>query len=450
MVHFNCMKYIQRDLSGKIEAQLASGGEEILLLSGARQTGKSTLAENLHCTGAKVIINLWDEEREVLALRNSRTFSEFEHILKSVFSFVPGEGKVLIVDEAQASEHLSSFLMEMRRKWRGQKVILLGSLLANLYRKGAPMPVGRTVDFVLRPLNFREFLRFRAKEHLLDLLNDPQPVPDEIHHLLMDEYRIYLQIGGLPGIVSACSENRDLMLLFESLLNNMYRDADRFIDPLSNSPRGRIPQYGRILETVMKSIAHHLGSPTQNTTLLSSDSPAYRTVLPHVLEALIVWHLAYSLSYAIAQPSTKKGYNSKKYLYDTGIANFLLTRLSPVRFGSSDQVAAMLLENGVLQDCISRAESINAVECYRSNNRVPSELDFVVTLGGKRYPVEVKSSAHVKKNTLSQLLDFMQRFGVNEGYVVYTGAQQLLEIGGKRVRLIPPYQMLDIIRETAD
>jgi uncharacterized protein len=441
------MNYISRCLEAPLTSFLESdNGEHIVLLSGARQTGKSTLAENLPTAEKKLIINLWDEERETLALRNARTFSEFGHVLQTVFRFAPGSGSLLIIDEAQASEHISSFIMEMQRKWRGQKIILLGSLLANLYKKGQPMPVGRTAEFICRPLNFSEFLRFGGKEHLYALAKDSASLAPDIHSLLMDEYRVYLQIGGLPGIVVAYNENRDLPILFESLMNNLYRDADRFVDPSTGSRESKMPQYGRILETAMKSIAHHLGSPTQNSTLLSSDSPAYRNVLPHVLEALNAWHLVYTLPLQSAQYTSKKGYNSKKYLFDAGIANFLLTRLMPVQFSEGDAAAAMLLENGVLQDCASCVDSINAISCYRSNNRVPTELDFVVNRRGNAVPIEVKSSASIKLNTLSQLVDYLERTDKKEGYVVFTGLPEIREFRGKTIRLIPPYAVLELLR----
>jgi predicted AAA+ superfamily ATPase len=433
--------YVRRDIESELSAYFKSDSKQILLLSGARQTGKSTLVEYAASNLKKTIINLWDEENETIALRNARTFSEFENILKTVFNFTPHTGCILIIDEAQASEHISSFIMEMQRKWTGQKVVLLGSLLANLYKKGAPMPVGRTIEIICRPLNFKEFLRFRKKEHYLELLENPDRFSTDIHNLLLDEYRYYLQIGGLPGIVAAGNARQDMTLLFESLLGNMYRDADRYIDPEDGSRHHRVAQYGRVLETVMKSIAHHLGSSTQNATLLSSDSPAYRTVLPHVLEALSAWHLTYTLTFQTAQYSTKKGYSSKKYLFDTGIANFLLTRLMPVQFQAAQPAAAMLLENGVLQDCVSQVESIQAIQCYRSSNKTPTELDFVVTRKGHILPIEVKSASTVKNQTISQLIDFMRHVEVSQGYVVYTGLPKTEVIGGKTIRFIPPYML---------
>jgi hypothetical protein len=442
------MKYIKRNLEDNISSYIQSSNEQILLLSGARQTGKSTLVENLPCREKKIIINLWDEERETIALRNARTFSEFSHILKTVYGFMPNKNSILIIDEAQASDFISSFLMEMHRKWNGQKVIMLGSLLANFYKRGQALPVGRTVEFICRPLNFQEFLRFRAKENYFDLITRYKSISPDIHQLLMDEYRIYLHIGGLPGIVNADTKNLDLVILFESLLNHIYRDADRFISPQENSRRSRIPQYGRILETVLKSIAHHIGVPTQNSTLLSSDSPAYRTILPHVLEALSLWHLAYTLPFKTAQYSTKKGYSSKKYLLDTGIANFLLTRLMPVQFGKGDQIAAMLLENSVLQDCISCVESSKAIECYRSNNKAPTELDFLVTWQGSVIPLEVKSSTKIKLNTISQLVDYLERSDRKYGYVVYTGMPEVKKFRNKTIYCIPPYMVMGLFKNT--
>ncbi len=432
------MEYIKRDLQDKLTAFFSKKVDQIVLLSGARQTGKTTIAENLPGDEQKVVINLWDEERETAALRNAATFNEFESILKTVFNFIPCNNQFLIIDEAQASEHLSSFIMEMHRKWNGQKVLLLGSLLANLYKKGQPMPVGRTVEFVCRPLNFYEFLRFRKKEQYRDFLTPNSEISEQIHALLIDEYRYFLQFGGLPGIVSAIEANQNPQVLLESFMANTYRDADRFIGV--DRP-GRGAQYGKVLETAMKSIAHNITSATQNSTILSTDSPAYRTILPLVLEALGNWHLCYTLPFKTAQYSSKKGYNSKKYLFDTGIVNFLLTRMMPFQFGIGDQVCAMLLENGVLQDIISYTDSINSIQCYHSNNRVPSELDFVIYYKDRILPVEVKSSSSIKHQTLSQLMDFMNRFGVQNGYVVYTGHPKVETITNKKIHFIPPYMI---------
>lgn len=437
------MEYKRRDIEATLRSLIESRTEEIILLSGARQTGKSTMIENMPLAMPRRVINLWDEERETHALREARTFSEFGNYLRTLFGFVPDGREVLIIDEAQASTHLSGFLMQMHHEWEGQRVVLLGSLLANLYARGMPMPVGRTIELICRPLNFSEFLRFRGKEQYLSAI--PKDVfggatlKAELHELFLSEYELYMSLGGLPGIVAADVEGREVRILLESLLGNLYRDADRFVGDSGAGDRRRTPQYGRFMEHVMRSIATHLGQPTKNSTLLSTDSSAYRTVLPAVMEALQAWHLGYVLRFGTAQLTTKQGYSSKKYLYDTGVANYLANRFLPVKFGQGAAVTPMLLENAVLQDLIGLAGSVDAVETYRANNRVNTELDFVATLSGTLIALEVKSSASVKHNTLSQLFDFCDRNGVHEAFVVYTGLPRREQIRGKQLTCLPPY-----------
>ncbi len=443
------MSYIRRDLEAKIVRHVQSESDAILLISGARQTGKTTLIENIQLPMEKTILNLWDEEREIISLRHARTFSEFESFLATFFGFRPDGSTILVIDEAQAADSLALFLMEMQRKWKKQKVILLGSILSNLFAGNAPMPTGRTLELVCRPLNFREFLRFRGKENTLDLLSDildgQLDLDPNIHALLVSEYELFLQIGGLPGIVRAHLGKEDTRLIFESFLANVYRDADRYIYQEEHGRRGRAPQYGSVLEYAMRSIAFHVGQATQNSTILSSDSPAYRTILPKVLEALRSWHLAYFLPFETAQLTTKKGYNSKKYLLDTGMVNFLVNRFLPVRLNDGSEVTAKLLENAVLQELVASASSIGNITSYKTSNRVPNELDYLATIGERVLPIEVKSSAKVNQKSLSQLLAYLSRNNQNRGYVIYTGLPKLTKIENKEIWHLPPYLISQIL-----
>jgi predicted AAA+ superfamily ATPase len=437
------MMYCPRDLEQLIQQHIASETDAILLISGARQTGKTTLMENVPLGKQKIIINLRDESRETVALRNAQTLVELERYLKAFYRFEPDGRTVLVIDEAQAASHLALFLMEMHRTWRGQKVVLLGSILSNLFSNNVPMPTGRTVELVCRPLNFREFLRFEDKVDLLTLLPDEIPKLTDferpVHDLLMAEYERFLQIGGLPGIVQAALRQDDVRLLFDSYIANLYRDADRFIAQIDVERRGRTPAYGSVLEHALKSIAQKIGQPTQNSSILSTDSPAYRTVLPVVLEALKSWRLAYFLDTETKQLTSKKGYGSKKYLFDTGVVNYLINRLFPVRLSEGKEVVAKLLENCVLQDLSSYVSSTRRITCFKTNNKVQSELDFVVDFNNRLVPLEVKSTDKVNSKSIAQLLSFMKISGVKEGFVVYTGAYQMKKIEDCVVHFIPPY-----------
>ena len=436
--------YYQRDIEEKIYKVIEFQDNHIILLSGARQTGKSTIIENLNYPKEPLILNFWDESDEIKALREARSLEELENYLYQFYKFKPTGEKILVIDEAQASNHLGKFLMQIHRTWNKQKLILSGSLLSNLYSEDVPIPTGRVVELICRPLNFKEFLRFREKENYLEALDldfekEEYSVDEHIHSILLKEYEYFLQIGGLPGIVKAFIQKQDFQLILESLLNNIYRDADRFIAKNSDIKRSKVVQYGSLVEHALKIIGHLVCSSSTNSSILSTDSPSYREVLPNALEALKSWHLVYTLSFDRKELSSKKGYSSKKYLFDTGILNYFINRFMPVSLESSSDVLARLLENMVLQELVSRAYSIRNITSYKKNNKSAHELDFVAAIDGKIFPIEVKSSSKITTKAVLQLTEFMDTRGVSKGFVIFTGKPHRKKIGKKDIYFLPPY-----------
>jgi len=56
-----------------------------------------------------------------------------------------------------------------------------------------------------------------------------------------------------------------------------------------------------------------------------------------------MWHLLYYLKIKTKELTTKKGYNSKKYILDTGIINFISNKMLPVSLDSNSKIVAQLL-----------------------------------------------------------------------------------------------------------
>lgn len=438
--------YVKRDIEKDLINLLNSSVSRIILISGARQTGKTTMLQNFKYDKEKLIINLWDENTEVQSLKNADTFEKFSNYLVQFFNFKPDGKRILIIDEAQASRSLGKFIMQMHREWTDQKVILSGSILSNLFDENMPMPVGRVLEIVMRPMNFREFLRFSNKENYFDLLFDSSGVLDEnIHEILMSQYEQFIFAGGLPGIVSAYIEKEPLLIHFESLLNNFYRDADRYIHN-DRENRTHAVQYGTLMEHCLKTIGHNVAFPTTNSTILSTDSPSYRIILPKVLEALRSWHIAYYLNNETFQQTSKKGYSSKKYVFDTGIMNFLINSMMPVSLKNGNEVSAKLLENVVLQELVTYAGSLRMITTYKKNNKSRNEVDFIVRHNNMTIPVEVKLADKPSLKPVNQLLEFMNDMNAKKGFVIYTGKPYVENTGDKEIKFIPPYLIPEIFK----
>lgn len=439
--------YFKRDLENKLSELLKSSLSRFILLSGARQTGKTTMLENMPTEKEKLIINLWDETEETKALKTAETLEKFTNYLAQFYDFKPDGSRILIIDESQASKFLGRFIMQMHREWKEQQVIFSGSILSNLFEENVPMPTGRVVELTMRPMNFNEFLRFQKKENYFELLHDSKGNFDEkIHDILMGLFNQFLFTGGLPGIVNAYNKKESIQIHLESLLNNIYRDADRHIDN-NDDKRAHTVQFGTLMEHCMKTIGHQVAFPSTNSTILSTDSPSYRTVLPKVLEALKVWHLSYVINNETFQQTSKKGYNSKKYLFDTGIMNFLINPMIPPSLKNKNELSAKLLENNVLQEIVSHTGSLRNISTYKKNNKSRNEVDFIVRNHHGIIPIEVKLSDKPNIKPVNQLLEFMNDMKVNKGYVVYTGTPYIKKLPEeKEIHFIPPYMISDIFK----
>lgn len=107
----------------------------------------------------------------------------------------------------------------------------------------------------------------------------------------------------------------------------------------------------------------------------------------------------------------------------------------------SSQVVACLY---IRRENLCRRQDFAAISCYRSNNKSPTELDFIISHQGNAYPIEVKSSGRVKQQTLHQLLDFLRQSDGCTGYVVYTGMPRTEVVLNKTIRYLPPYKIGEI------
>ena len=96
--------YVKRDIEEAILSHLNSANDQFILLSGARQTGKTSILENIRTDKEKLIINLWDESVNTKLIKSAATFEQLEQFLSSAYGFRPDNSKILIIDEAQAGE----------------------------------------------------------------------------------------------------------------------------------------------------------------------------------------------------------------------------------------------------------------------------------------------------------------------------------------------------------
>lgn len=425
--------------------------QKILILEGVRQTGKTTAIQMALDGIPHTLMTFTDEDFPVIQVRESKTFEEFERHLKKNFQFVPGEKKVLVLDEAQRAPQLYSFILQMERQWKGTAVILSGSVMGAFFKRPEKektvSPAGRIVKHICRPFSYDEFLEFTGRSSLLETLRSfdfKERLPDYVHHEGMASYHEYLTTGGFPEAISKRESIEELYNYYQTLLSFFWQDADRYLTEVIGSPRH---QYGRLMHAVFEAIARHAGNKTQRSSLISTDSPAYRTLLPALLDALEEWHFIFRLPTRMKTLSTKQGTSSKKYLWDVGTTNWFLNSSRPVHESTDSVLMSKLLETSVAQELVFYLQTKERLSSWQSNQRQLHEMDFLASFPKREVGIEVKATSQINQKAISQLREFMQVHQDGQYLVVYTGPFERLSFEKKEIYWIPPYLLGSAIHQ---
>ncbi|MCQ2264638.1 MAG: AAA family ATPase, partial [Bacteroidales bacterium] len=182
----------------------------MLIIDGACQVGKSYIIRHV---GQKMFNNYIEVNME-RDKQNDRLFAEATSVEKFLLalSSVAGdkmqskETTLVFIDEIQAYDHLLTlvkFLMEDNRF----TYIASGSLLGVTLKKTQSIPIGSMTIRHMYPLDFEEFLwANNVGELVIDEMRrrceQKQPLSDALHRKMMDNFRRYLLVGGLPDAVN--------------------------------------------------------------------------------------------------------------------------------------------------------------------------------------------------------------------------------------------------------
>jgi predicted AAA+ superfamily ATPase len=411
----------------------ASFPKNVILLEGARQVGKTTLlsevARGYQHSG---VISLNLEEDRVLRekIDTSSSFSEFTKLLRDQYLLNPSEPQLLIIDEAQESDLLGSYLRFMKERWAKTTVILSGSSMTRLFRKDTRVPVGRYTSLKVYPFSFREFLSAAKREVLLeelDAFKHTQQISPTMHLELLKQYDFYLKTGGLPEVVLTALEGGDFALVRRQILLSQ---EDDFIRNTALADR-------KVFQLALRGIANHLGSPSKLTHVADAHVLARK-----VCELLQGWHLVHEIEQKGISSTT--AFHPKRYLYDVGIAADLrnmpfpqLSVLDTLNSALRTQVGG-ISENAVLLNLLPYNMGNLELSSWKKASENPSEVDFVWR-GRELIPIECKAALKISPRSFASLRNYMAESAAKFGLLVSAAPFSEHKEGSARLVNLPLY-----------
>lgn len=406
-----------------------SKDKPVLILSGARQVGKTTLIKQVTEGRSVLFLNLEEHPSVAASIDACAEFDEFADYLREEFQFDP-DTQILVIDEAQTSRKLGSFVRFMKENWKNATVILTGSVISELHGDEHREPVGRESYLELWPMMFTEFLRAVDKASLaraLEKFELGDVISTGVHQRLMAEMDNYIRVGGLPEVVKYYIEGRDWQRLRRDIFKTYENDFARYFS------LDDVNLFSRCLDAV----AVNVGSPSKDTQAVRLDAPGYKKV-SGIFSRLEKWKLIIKCEQLRAEPAQNKS-QPKRYLYDVGVLVDL--RLKGLQTLSLSDLSHPVLRTplgGIIENhlALSLRDQFSEVCGFKLSTQ--SEIDFVVKHNDIVYPIECKIANRFKANHLSAITTYLARYSTRgEGFLFYGG--EVLKDKLKNCHVLPYY-----------
>lgn len=393
---------IRRNLTPFLQAALLD--TPIVLLTGARQTGKSTLVRDIAATTHPARYLTFDDAGVLSAARADPA------------GFLAGMGGAVVLDEVQRAPDLFLALKaEVDRDRRPGRFLLTGSANILLLPRLADTLVGRMEILTLWPLSQGE-IEGRIEGFIDALFSDALSsfTPSlESWTALLDR----LLIGGYPEVLTRATEARRAAWFnayVTTLLQRDVRDLAQ-IEGLTSVPR---------LLTLLATRA----SALLNFSELSRSSTMPQSTLKRYLALLETTFLLCPLPAWSSNIGKRLVKAPKMVLSDTGLVA-ALSVVGKERLLVDRGLVGPLLENFVVMELRKQAVwSRTRPQVFHFRTQAGQEVDVVLEDGaGRLVGIEVKASATISTHDFKGLRALAETAGArfHRGVVLYAGTEPL-------------------------
>lgn len=322
--------------------------------------------------------------------------------------------------------------------------ILSGSLLGIEINDLRSVPVGYLTIKRMFPLTFREFalnlgLNSSILENLETSFKEKKPVDDFIHKKMMELFRVYLVVGGMPAAVNRYIETNNLneVIDIQNQIVNLYKKD--------------ITQYDKnnklAIAQIFELIAPQLNS--QNKRFIIKDIKSGVKFDRYENSFLWLKDAGFALPvYNVETPKiplklSKSRSLFKLFMSDVGLLASEYSQGIQLKIISGDD---KLNYGAIFENYIAQELTACEHDLYYYNNKKRGELDFLIEYDGEVLPIEVKSGKDYKVHrTLSNIMDCGE-FNLNRA-LIFNNSN--LKVEGK-LTYAPIYMAMFLKQEIKD
>ena len=221
---------LERKISDDLLEWKRSGTGKALLLTGARQIGKSYAVREFakHEYAHYLEINLYENKQAARALASANDVQEFisRLTLFSPSTLIPGD-TLIFIDEVQEAPDVMTMVKFLVADGRFDYVFS-GSMLGTEFKGVRSYPVGSVIEKTMRPMDFEEFcwaigVQKSTLENIRESCRSVTPIDRYIHDAMMTNFRTYLVVGGMPEVVQRFLDTKGDLAAVRAVQNELNR-----------------------------------------------------------------------------------------------------------------------------------------------------------------------------------------------------------------------------------
>lgn len=399
---------LKRKAMNSLKNWINTKDKKCLIVQGARQTGKTYLIERFAEEKYEELLEINFKEMPSAASVFSGDLNVDNMVMALRFRFpekkvIPGKTLIFLDEIQECQEAITSL-----KFWaidNRYDVIASGSLLGIDYKRASSYPVGY-VDYIkMYGLDFEEFLWGMGLsedliENIYSYLRTKTVIPESINLQMMDFYRQYIAIGGMPEVVQTYIDTKD------------FREVDRKQKNLLQDYQYDIAHYATAEEKV-KAEKCYLTLAKQ---ILDKENHKfqYREVehggRAQKYYSSIEWLLRADLIH-LSKLVTNVKYDLDDYSRDDFFRAYttdLSLLLAMKDFSLKQRIVENSLEGntkgGIYECAIADALHKKGYNLYfYKNETTKKEIDVIIQKDGEIIPIEIKSG-NSRANSLKSLL----------------------------------------------
>lgn len=437
---------LYRKISKRIETYLSSDSDRMLLIDGARQIGKSYI---VRWVGQKMFsnyieINMEEDKLGDRIFADAKTTKDFYMALSVVAGdkMKDKENTLVFMDEIQAYDHLLTLVKFLMRE-KKFTYIASGSLLGVTLKNTQSVPIGSLDVEHMYPMDFEEFLYANgvggmAVESMRDSFLNNQALSDALHNKMMDLFKKYLLVGGLPKAVETFVESCNVVE-FRSVQKEAYDlygvDATKYEEEHSKKLK---------IRRIFDMIPSNLENKKKRVVIKNIEDKSWKRANDYLdeFDYLISAGIALEVK-AVSTPTYPLVENSGKnliklYLNDVGILSGIFYR-NNIKAVMADVRSVNL--GSVYETVVAQELKAHGYSLYYYDNKKNGEVDYLIDDADNlsNIPIEVKSG---KDYTVHSALDkFLSNdeYHIQRAYVLSNEQRVYTEKG---VTYIPIYYIM--------